>query len=1273
MNMPQTTIYPTINFLFNRFYSLLIVILLGTPFAQAELGDAIYTLDPQAYYNSHPNSPDHRYVLEVVPEGLKVTLPPDTPNWFYHFLVKDAGLFDGGEQYTAVVTFKTVTSTNHPNKFYMYARPNGSGMSEYDIWEEWVGEPGESSRTISMPMDLTSYDQANWAFYIGVFGPGSFIVESLVIYEGMTFDRVAAVNDVASVNNAVSGVSAATGASSFTVTPPATPTNVVTVSGLVSNSTGSALANRSTLQSAINNAQSPTTLKIPTGTYYFEANASITLNNIDDLTIDGQGSTFIFRNNTAPDSAFLFLNTDRIVIKDLTFDWDASNKPISSLGVVSNLSADKKQCDFTFPFLNASETAVTASSTWLKIFSMDQDKLVRNANSIYDAGGVSKSAVSGVNTIQATFPNAMALENGETYCIRHYYYEMVCFKLFSSTHTVFDNVHIRSFPGMGWLVVNASHDIVLTGCSIAREAGSKIPLTTSADGFHVSESQGNILIEDTVFQGMGDDAINIHDNCYQGYAEIDPNDAKKVTLKYCYTHQLRMSDGDTLELYNPDYSNIGGGAATIERVVASSALNGNDMTITFQTDLPPTFSPYSIFRNKKFGTTDVIVRNCEFVQTNGHGLLYSGEDVTIENNLFQDIYSTPIQLEVNIFAQKIGSYTYWYEGRPTDNVLISNNTFLDNNAQLESDASAIWAAPTLPWGTIDNYLFTRVTVENNVFSGIPGAIVSLENASNVLVRDNEFIYYGEVPNSTSNFGAILIKKSKDLSLGGNDWFEFTPSSHPYGVVYDTTTTSNFSAATNAIHDASGFAMEDFEAYTNGSAFTTGQALGAVGNGWAYPWRTAGSYSFPTGTVSNASAIDGAQSLSVEIDSWSGKSSSSGAVTRAFDATQLEDDGYILQFSIQPDTLLSNTQIRLTETQNRAAAPDYTSAWEIASLNGNWQVYDAALSAYIDSQMAITTGQIYDITIMLNPSAGIWSVEIANGTSSVQIHNLVPRFSSYNLGTGEAIGGRWLNFGGREIVTGGSTVGATVAFTIDSINIQVLPPFAEDAFEGYANGSSFSTSQALSSVGEGWTYPWRTSGSYAIPTGTVSNANPLAGSQSLSVEVETLPGHTSASGAVTRAYDATQLANSVYSTSFTYRVDSLPSNVKYAMSDAQMRATEPNSSCAWIISSENGSWQAFDGGSSNVYVDTGIAVTLGQDYDVTVVLDADSGLWDLHLSNGSTNSHLYGLSSRYGSYSTDSTEAVGGRWVNFSAKEIVSGASLGATGNFTVDSLKIQTP
>ncbi|HEY9249198.1 MAG TPA: hypothetical protein VIO38_08705, partial [Rariglobus sp.] len=484
----------------------------ATSSASAGLGSAVYTLNP-ATFVTNPHGTNGRYTLAVDSGGgLQVSLPASTPqntDTYYEYLTTPSSILTGGKQYTAVLTFRTTTATNYPANFYAYARPTAGG-DKYDIRQSWIGEAGEASRTITMSLDLKAYTAGTWIFHLGITGPGALIIDSLVIYNGSPNLTGLPVANGLPASVVPSGVTAATGCTAFTPAAPGTggPTVSMAAYNFVANSTSAAATNAAQLQQAITDCknQGASKLVIPAGTYYLAKSSSISINNLDDFTLDGQGSILVFRQLTGDKCAFLQQNCDRIVIKNLILDWDWTYKPIASLGVVSNLSTDKKQCDITFPDLDATQTALTRVTAWTGMFPMDPTYLVHSVPGSYAIPDGTVIAATGTgNILHVTFPSAVSLNEGETYCIRHLYYEMACFKVLDNTHLTYDSVEIRSMPGMGWLFESRMHDWQLVNCHIRRAPGSRTPFTTAADGIHVTESEGNFIIKDCTFTGCGDD------------------------------------------------------------------------------------------------------------------------------------------------------------------------------------------------------------------------------------------------------------------------------------------------------------------------------------------------------------------------------------------------------------------------------------------------------------------------------------------------------------------------------------------------------------------------------------------------------------------------------------------------------------------------------------------------------------------------------------------------------------------------------------------------
>jgi len=207
--------------------------------------------------------------------------------------------------------------------------------------------------------------------------------------------------------------------------------------------------------------------------------------------------------------------------------------------------------------------------------------------------------------------------------------------------------------------------------------------------------------------------------------------------------------------------------------------------------LPEGVTPQSILINARYATRNLLVRNCRAEYTNGRGLLVSAKDVTIENNVFDHVFGSGINIESDIMPP------LWTEGRGASNVLIRGNTFKDLNQQVRYNGAAIYANVRMPCGPTNATLYDRVTIENNRFINMTGPIVSLTNANNLLVRGNEISFTGS-PFEGRYTGTLFLSRVSNASLGGNTWLGASNGSG--GVLYDPTTTQNLSAAGNVRRD-----------------------------------------------------------------------------------------------------------------------------------------------------------------------------------------------------------------------------------------------------------------------------------------------------------------------------------------------------------------------------------------------------------------------------------------------------------------------------------------
>ena len=109
------------------------------------------------------------------------------------------------------------------------------------------------------------------------------------------------------------------------------------------------------------------------------------------------------------------------------------------------------------------------------------------------------------------------------------------------------NVVIHAQPGMG-VVGHLSRDIVLDGVSVVPSAGER--MSTNTDATHFSSCYGQLILQNCVFDGHGDDAVNVH-NYEHAFALVGSNRYRLACLAADGTHTQAVdlpSVGDEMQL-----------------------------------------------------------------------------------------------------------------------------------------------------------------------------------------------------------------------------------------------------------------------------------------------------------------------------------------------------------------------------------------------------------------------------------------------------------------------------------------------------------------------------------------------------------------------------------------------------------------------------------------------------------------------------------------------------------------------------------------------------
>ena len=1019
----------------------------------------------------------------------------------------------------------------------------------------------------------------------------------------------------------------------------------------------------SLLQGAVSAGRSLVVL--PAGIH--DLSTEITLSNATGLEIDGTGATLVMDNSLQSILRLSYAN--QVTVKGLTLTYDPLPYTQATITSVSSgsfgFTVQTGYPDISISYVYEKD----GSNAPAHLFNAQGDR----HPAAYDLYAPTLTITSPRTGTAAgfdgkgntwTWPATLAVGDQVAFDRRKADRKNTVEVLNNSGPVTFDGVTVLAAPALGFAgrysldLVTFRRVTIRTGEKPVDATQPRL-LSTNADGINVVQCRVGPLIEHCDLSRMGDDSLNLHGNMFK-ISEVPSSTAIRFTwpgLPQGFLAPYRA--GDTVRLYAPENFALAGSA-----VFASSQVVGtvNDVT-TYQINFsaPAVAEVGQSFNLPALNCPGFIVRDNYIHDHRARGLRIEASDGVVERNRFERLTKSAVTL-----GAELGD---WGEAGWVNNVTVSDNILRDIGVDVSLSANGSYAPGAIsvyvnndtqkPPYPLDNQ---GITIKNNVIDGCSVAGIhayatrALTVTGNALRRTNLIRVAGTTDTTT---GLIT---TGPISLDG---------------LIDVTASGNATLVTDTI-----------ESYPVNTSFTTNQILGAAGDGWAGGWRSASSYSTTTGTVAATSPLDSGQRLGVSVTTQSGKTASSGAIGRAYTVNGTAGS-YGYGFRYRADAMPANISTTLFETTTRASVPGSAATWQIATVNGTWRVYNGAANGgpntYVDTGLPGTAGTAYDFVIMLDPTAHTWGVTISNDTTDVTLTGLNCRSSTFATDTSEAPGGRWLMLALNEVVTGGTTVGATGSASIDSLDVRVpatfaapTPAYISDTFDTHAAGAAFTTGQTLGVALDGWAYGWRTASAYSTTTGTVATTPVLKAGHRLSASVSTQAGKTYSGGAVTRPYVASRITGT-FDLSFHFRPDSASSNLSYVLFDTSVRTAVPGSSSTWQIASVNGTWRVYDGatnGGPNAYIDTGVPVTLGATYVFAITVNLTARTWGVTILDGTetTLATRTGLNWRTSTFATDTTEVIGGRWLNFSAQEVLGGATTtGATGTFSLDALFVHAP
>jgi hypothetical protein len=275
---------------------------------------------------------------------------------------------------------------------------------------------------------------------------------------------------------------------------------------------------------------------------------------------------------------------------------------------------------------------------------------------------------------------------------------------------------------------------------VALREGDGRYFTTQADATHFSGCKGHIESVRGLYEGMMDDAINVHGTYLLIMEHLSEN---QVLGRYMHFQAYGFywgGEGDSVNFVKSSTMELVGGnvISQIEPYDKESVHGAKVFKITFKEPLP------EFMRDGKYGienmewTPSVRFANNIVKNNRARGALFSTPaPVVVEENLFDHTSGTAILL--------CGDCNGWFETGACRDVVIRKNRFVNALTNMFQFTNAIISIyPEIPDLESQQLYFhggngKGIVIEENVFETFDAPIVYAKSVDGLIFRNNEII------------------------------------------------------------------------------------------------------------------------------------------------------------------------------------------------------------------------------------------------------------------------------------------------------------------------------------------------------------------------------------------------------------------------------------------------------------------------------------------------------------------------------------------------------
>lgn len=495
------------------------------------------------------------------------------------------------------------------------------------------------------------------------------------------------------------------------------------------------------------------------------------LEDLKNITIDGQGSEFIFHGRMVP---FALLNSSNVKIKNVSIDFELPALRQLEITNVNSENGNIEAIIYPEGHYRIDEGKLIVLGEGYEMLPISSMGFNSDRTLTYQRGDIAFNP----QKVSELEPNKLLLEGwhqsnhttvGERFALRSYYRPTPGIFISECVDTYIENVTVHYAEGMA-LLAQMSENITLDGFAVSLR-GDDDPryFTAQADATHFSACKGVIISKNGLYEGMADDAINVHGTYLRVTKRVD-----NKTLQARYMHPqawgFKWADvGDEAQFVESSKMELVGNhtnkVASIKAIDKPTEHGAKVFEIEFENELPEVISEEGKFGIENLTWTPEVVFSNNIIRNNrARGALFSTpKRVICEDNLFDHTHGTAILL--------CGDCNGWYETGACKEVIIRNNKFINSlTANYQFTNAIISIYPEIPnLEDQEKFFHSGIVIENNTFETFDKPIVYAKSTNGLIFRNNRIIHNNDFEPFHWNKYPFLFEKVDNIVIENNSF------------------------------------------------------------------------------------------------------------------------------------------------------------------------------------------------------------------------------------------------------------------------------------------------------------------------------------------------------------------------------------------------------------------------------------------------------------------------------------------------------------------------